>query len=420
MLYKLLIVDDEEIIRISLSTFIKWKDLGFEVVQCLADGREAMAYLAAHPVDVVLTDIKMTFVSGLELAGHIRTHFPQTKVVLISGFRDFEYAKQAIAHQVTHYLLKPTRVDEVKRVFTQLNEQIGEERAAQAAALARTEQFSEVIPYLQEQFFTDVLTGRLRNAGDVDEHMEKLHIDPGLRKAQYWIAQMTHAHSAALADIPLCSASMRLMAYDCPDMLFHIIPFGRLRLLVLCADVKADPEFERVAQRQMLRMIEALEASFGISARMISAKRCGDVYALARECLESIRQEAQPEDGTDAGTSAREGETSEETIDLALSYLESHFSSELSLEDVARFVHLSPAYFSRYFRQKTGQRFIDHLVSLRMAEAMRLLRETNLRVHQIAQRVGYGSVRYFTDQFKKHCGVLPLVYRAEKAKKGES
>jgi len=89
MAYKLLIVDDEEIIRESLVNFVAWEAMGFEVVEKLEDGREAIEYILRMPVDVVLTDIKMTFVSGLELAKYIHEFNPGIKVVIISGYKDF-------------------------------------------------------------------------------------------------------------------------------------------------------------------------------------------------------------------------------------------------------------------------------------------------------------------------------------------
>lgn len=125
-MYKLIIVDDEQEVRDGLVELIDWTSIGFHVVQCMADGREAMAYLQTNDVDVVLTDIKMTFVSGLELAKFIYDTRRNIRVVLLSGYQEFHLAQEAIRYQVVHYLLKPTEVDEMKAVFQTIYSELEE------------------------------------------------------------------------------------------------------------------------------------------------------------------------------------------------------------------------------------------------------------------------------------------------------
>jgi len=172
-MYKLLIVDDEEIIRDSLSTFIKWDKLGFEVVRCLSDGRDAIAYLSNNQVDVILCDIKMTFVSGLELACYVYENNLPIVVVIISGYKQFEFAQQAIKYNVAHYLLKPTQINEVNRTFTEIKRQLDLDIENRERLNKEREQYNELIGFLQEQFFTDLLMGALR---DEDEILNRLKI----------------------------------------------------------------------------------------------------------------------------------------------------------------------------------------------------------------------------------------------------
>ena len=120
MPYRFIVVDDEEISRKGLATLVDWHSLGFEVVATFEDGREAISFLDAQKVDVVLSDIKMIDVDGIGIARHVAEHHPQTHVVLISAYRDFEYARQAIECRVDHYLLKPFRLAEVTEVFQRI------------------------------------------------------------------------------------------------------------------------------------------------------------------------------------------------------------------------------------------------------------------------------------------------------------
>jgi two-component system response regulator YesN len=158
-LYKLIILDDEETIRKGLVDLIAWGDMGFEVTGDFEDGHDAIRYLKSHKVDVVLTDVIMAEVSGLEVASFINRDMPQVKVVIISGYKEFEYAQQAIQHNVSHYLLKPTKLEEIYNVFKQLKLELDRE----AEVKAEEKRNRELLPILQEQFLTDLLMGALRD-----------------------------------------------------------------------------------------------------------------------------------------------------------------------------------------------------------------------------------------------------------------
>lgn len=127
MAHKLLIVDDEELSREGLAKMIDWSAFGFVVVGAYEDGAAVVEHLKTKPVDVVLTDIRMTDISGVELAGWIRRHCPRTKVVFISAYSRFEYAKEGMRHGVVHYLLKPLSTREIEEVFTDLRGELDAE-----------------------------------------------------------------------------------------------------------------------------------------------------------------------------------------------------------------------------------------------------------------------------------------------------
>jgi two-component system response regulator YesN len=171
-LYKLIILDDEETIRKGLVDLIAWGDMGFEVTGDFEDGHDAIRYLRSHEVDVVLTDVIMAEVSGLEVASFINREMPQVKVVIISGYKEFEYAQQAIQHNVSHYLLKPTKLDEIYNVFKQLKLELDRE----AEVKAEEKRNRELLPILQEQFFTDLLMGALRDPEEMRKRIEWIHL----------------------------------------------------------------------------------------------------------------------------------------------------------------------------------------------------------------------------------------------------
>jgi two-component system sensor histidine kinase YesM len=129
-MYHLLIVEDEEIIRRALPLIIDWRAIGFEVVGTTGSAAEALQIIDEQSVDVVLTDIKMPIVSGLELAGELKTRFPEIKTVLLSAYRDFNYALKGIEYGVYGYLLKTDSKTEIRNYFVKLKDDLDRERIA--------------------------------------------------------------------------------------------------------------------------------------------------------------------------------------------------------------------------------------------------------------------------------------------------
>jgi len=127
-MYSLLIVDDEEIVRRGLAETLDWESLGFRVSGTARNGKEALDILECGGVDAVLADIRMPHMSGLELAAEIRVRHPDTRVVILSGYDDFEYARTAIEQDVFSYLLKPLREERAFEVFTRLKNALDGER----------------------------------------------------------------------------------------------------------------------------------------------------------------------------------------------------------------------------------------------------------------------------------------------------
>lgn len=119
-MYKLLIVDDEVMIRTSLANYFPWDQIGFEVVGLCADGKEAIDYINNNEVDVLLIDIMMPRVTGIEVAKYIYENKRKIKVVLISAHGEFDYARASMRYGVRYYVLKPTKYEELKQVFTEV------------------------------------------------------------------------------------------------------------------------------------------------------------------------------------------------------------------------------------------------------------------------------------------------------------
>lgn len=106
-LYTVIVADDEDELREAVCTMIPWEDYGFCLVGNASNGLDALQLVEKHEPDLLLTDIRMPFISGIELARQVREIRPATNIAFLSGYDDFEYAKQAIQYNIISYMLKP-------------------------------------------------------------------------------------------------------------------------------------------------------------------------------------------------------------------------------------------------------------------------------------------------------------------------
>ena len=109
-IYTVLLVDDEEEVIQVIMKKINWEGLGFSVIGYATNGVKALEMVEEFQPDVVMTDIKMPYMDGMELSGRIKTELPATKILLFTGYDEFEYAKQAVRYQVMEYILKPVKL----------------------------------------------------------------------------------------------------------------------------------------------------------------------------------------------------------------------------------------------------------------------------------------------------------------------
>ena len=127
-MFSAIVVDDEPIIRSSISSFIDSCGAGFTVAASFRDGSDAIKYLEENDVDLVISDIRMVTVSGIDLAQYIYENKPWIHVILLSGYTEFEYAKAAIKYNVKEYITKPTDFDEMKNTLIRMGNLIAEQK----------------------------------------------------------------------------------------------------------------------------------------------------------------------------------------------------------------------------------------------------------------------------------------------------
>ena len=174
--YRVLLVDDEEEIRMGIGRKTDWNALGFQLVGEAENGAEALELAEQLRPDVVLTDINMPFMDGLELCRRLSICLPAAKMVVFSGFDDFEYARQAIGMNISKYILKPINAPELRQVLQTLREQLDQQRAERRDVEALRLRYEESLPVLRELFFTRLLDGRI-HAEQLHQRAERYDID---------------------------------------------------------------------------------------------------------------------------------------------------------------------------------------------------------------------------------------------------
>lgn len=158
---KVFIVEDETVIREGFRDKIPWEQYGFQLVGDAGDGEVALPLIRKIRPDVLITDIKMPFMDGLSLSEIVKEEFPKTKIIIISGYDDFEYARQAIRAGVDQYLLKPITRQTLRGVLVELREKIEQETEQQDYQDQYQDEMQEFEQFALRRFFEKILDGKL-------------------------------------------------------------------------------------------------------------------------------------------------------------------------------------------------------------------------------------------------------------------
>ncbi len=522
-LYRVLLVDDEEDIREGISRKMDWLGLGFSLVGEAANGQDALELAESLRPDVILTDIKMPFMDGLELCRILTDRLPAARFVVFSGFDAFEYAKQAIQMNVVEYILKPINADELSNVLRRLKNQLDRERAERRNVELLRSRYTENLPILRELFYANLLDGRIEPG---TERERAAHLDIDLQ-GEEWAVGLAYIGSdrrdalstlsvQKLLEESLTADRCRLTLYN--DWVAVIVSltesftiYDLIRVLDrVCtlaasylgltltvgvgapckelsgmarsaAEARTALEYRSMVGRgqviyigdlepdggQVLTFEEADERTLTAAVRLGSEQEVRDAAAaLAGKIREANPSAGQynlflmelvthlmkmtrrsgvgVEEVFGTGFSLpiqdsalpsleeledwcaerylrlrtlirrRQTDSAGQTVETAKEYIRQHYAeSDLSVEKLCAYLHLSSTYFSTLFKRETGTSFTAYVTTVRMEAAAEAIRGTEEKTYLIAQRCGYEDPNYFSYVFKRHFGVTPTKYRSE-------
>lgn len=392
--WRVLIADDECIIREGIRDSVDWESLRLTVVAEAEDGEEALEKAIQHDVHIMLVDLNMPIMDGIELMKQVRERLPNCKIVIITGHDEFAYAQKAIRLQVKDYILKPANPAQLEKVLRQVRGELEEEASKQQQWQQASQQLSRSYPLLRERFCQQWLDGGM-TADEIAEQLRFLQLPDACPDWLGVIRLPEPTASPALFkedERQLYGFAVENIAAEVlapyPKTIFRD-PFGLI--VVLLWDVEAEADFHRIET--------LVRTHLKIAAEVYLAEGAGDVLELP-----SIYRKAKSAVNKESAVSP--------LVRRAKQYMLEHFGdSGLTLEAMAQALQTSPAYLSRMIKQELGTTFNSYLTQLRIRRASRLLISTELTVAEIAEQVGYETQHYFSTAFKRATGLSPLQYR---------
>lgn len=173
---KMMVVEDEKILRDGICKVGNWTAHDIEICAVAENGQEALEKIEAYSPDIILTDVVMPVMDGIELTKQVRMKYPEIKVILLSGHEEFEYVKKAIEYKAYNYLLKPVRIERLVEVVSEVRDKIISDRKKQIEEEKLRKKLAQSIPILREHYMNQLLVGRESDEERIRQQFEYLGI----------------------------------------------------------------------------------------------------------------------------------------------------------------------------------------------------------------------------------------------------
>ena len=409
---KVFLVDDEIVIREGIRESFPWDETPYSLVGEAPDGEMALPMIRDTNPDIVITDIKMPFMDGLELCRMLRAQMPWISIIVLSGYDEFEYARQCINLGVREYLLKPINSAELKEVLDRVSNQIHEERKRLEHASSLRARMGN-----DEKFLKEKLLGSLFSDEALDEDAKEV-VNRLTAGTDQTAASFYAVIDAAFQPAGIGHEAIGLLT-DSGFGGIYASP-GRVgtRLLVLGENAEDTEEKAYSLATSMLQELERVKCEnirIGIGDVVDAPEKILHSFKSARHIRHLLTEK---KEGNTFILGVREmkdvtGDMPSVVNDAKLYIAQNYSNPNLMLSDVASAINMSKSRFSTVFSQYAGQTFTEYLIHLRLNKAKELLKTTSYKNSQIADETGYNDSHYFSYIFKKNMGMTPSEYRAQ-------
>jgi two-component system, response regulator YesN len=399
-MYRVLIVDDEPIICKGLRDTIEWDSLGLEISGEAHNGVDALDMIKIIRPHIMITDIRMPAMDGIKLIKAIRELDLHIRIIILSGFSDYAFLKEAIRLGVDSYLLKPIDNDELISNLADLVNTIEKE-------MLRTTQLYHGIEILRSNTLNRLVTNKI---GRSEFEEKAAFLDVTLTAERYLcvvcIAENEDSGlygygepNLALAIQNICSALLKGEGFAFVDSKNRVtlLLFGGAEEKMLAA---ANGVLVNVGKQVLEYYGKPVITCMGCVVCTI--EEIWKSYASATERFD--HEKKVPEDDRPDGSLNN-------SVERTLAYVAAHYHEALSLKQVANFCDINTSYLGQIFKKATGESFANFVNKYRIEKAKHLLSNSNLKVYEVAQRVGFTDYRYFLKIYKKITGINPTETR---------
>ena len=405
--FTVMLADDEKTLLMGMLQGVPWNDFGFNLVAVADNGQDALELIKEIHPDLLISDIRMPFMDGLELARILRENLVNIKIVLLSGFDDFNYAKKALRYEVSDYLLKPVDLEEFTGLLKRMHDEIENEIETRLSRERQLKLYNDNLPAIQKNMLE-----RLFQINNEDAVIEKSQLeDVGIILPGAFV-------QVIYAEIPEDSSnSLNTMSVTeiIRDMLnnagkVYMLKNGAGWLYFICLEKSDDVQL----------VLKALEEA-AVSAKKLFgyAFSCGagipvDDIVLAKESYQQAKKaisynKLQKDDSVTYYNDVLMND------DLHVKeYVDKNYRDpDISIDSICQELHISASHFSKIFKRQTGTSFSIYRAQKRITEAEHLLLTTDLKSREIGELVGYQEPNYFSYVFKKQKNLSPAIFRKQ-------
>lgn len=414
-MYKLIFADDETLVRSKISRMIDWESIGFSLVACCENGYELMEMVERELPDLVILDINMPFISGLEAARQIHHSYPHIRLIFLTGYSEFEYAKQAIDLNALHYIVKPVAAQELTDLLSSAKQELDAEQERIWHLMELERIFAETEKILMQELLE----------GKVDEESlcrhSKLCGKEWNKQTQFQVALLLIDKTGSAAKWK--NADEELLRYALCNVATEIMCETKLGFADMRGDNVLLLGFAQPSEELTQRMQQCVELilhtvstqlNFTITAGMSDV--CKGYQEVASAAVDAKRA---------AELRAKEGGNRLFTMqDLqqcagmhtvvwdAVNYIEQMYANpQLCADGVCESLHVSPSYLRALFKKQTGCTIIGYITKARMERAGTLLADKTLKSGTVAEMVGYTDPHYFSYCFRRYYNMTPMEMR---------
>jgi len=397
-MYKLMIADDEPKIRDGLQKMLDWSSYNITIVGVAEDGETAFQLAKEKQPDIIFLDICMPFINGLDLVKKLNAEIDNCVIVIITGYTEFEYMQKAVQLKVFDYLLKPITKRGLEETLLKVTEEIQKNRQSSKYVNWVNEKMEESIDTMREKFFISLFKSHIsKEQIDKDISFLKIDVDYQIGLLIMKVMQKSNVEFSSRNDL-----DENLMMYGIKNMASEIL--GDSDLYACFKDYLGNI----VIVSNVRNVLGWTDACCKIS---LNVELYTDTLVLFEQGviydIMNVTSEYK-----NLCLKIKEKYSYTPVINSIVNYIERNCNiKDLSLEKTASLFRMSPSYMSKLLKSEIGNSFINILTKMRVQRAAALIGNSQIKMYEVAELVGYSNQYYFSRAFKKVMGLSPVQYK---------